>query len=109
MKISNFIAGFALGALAAVIAGKKLCHCKASSSDEGLTQANETIDSLRSSIDSFTKQLGERIQSEQTYAARCEDLNKKIESQTAEIEKLKDLCDRQEKLNQKLEQQVSRG
>ncbi|MCQ2098035.1 MAG: hypothetical protein MJY87_08875 [Fibrobacter sp.] len=108
MKISNFLAGLAVGAVAAAVVGKKLCHCRASS-DVGLAQANETIDSLRSSIDSFTKQLGERIESEQTYAARCDELNAKIESQTAEIEKLKDLCALQEAQNKKLEQRISQG
>ncbi|PWJ62283.1 MULTISPECIES: hypothetical protein [unclassified Fibrobacter] len=99
MKISNFVVGMAVGAVASALICKKVCssRCKAANADENLAQANATIDSLRSSVDCFSKQLGERIESEQTYAARCEELNAKVSAQDAEIAKLKDLCAAQER------------
>ena len=98
MKVSDFLIGFAAGAAVSVLVCKKVCgcHCK-KSEDENLAQANATIDSLRSSVDCFSKQLSERIESEQTYAARCEELNAKVSAQDAEIAKLKDICAVQER------------
>lgn len=103
MKANHFIAGFVVGSVVSILVGKKLCgKCCSKKSGEDLEQANATIESLRKSVDCFTKQLGERIESEQTYAARCEELDAKVKAQSAEIETLKNVCAAQAAQNQKL-------
>lgn len=106
MKISNLVIGVVAGAAVSALVCRKVykSRIKAANADENLAQANATIDSLRSSVDCFSKQLSERIESEQTYAARCDELNAKVSAQDAEIAKLKDLCALQEAQNRKLEQ-----
>lgn len=103
MKLSSFIAGVAVGSVVSVVVCKKFCgKCHSQKMKDELEQASSTIDSLRNSIDSFTKQLGERITSEQTYAARCEELDAKVQAQAAEIENLKNICVVQDAQNKKL-------
>lgn len=106
MKVHNFVAGLVVGSVVSVLAckllSKKCCCSKSTKTEEDLEQANATIDSLRSSVDCFSKQLSERITSEQTYAARCEELDAKVKSQAAEIENLKNVCAAQDAQNKKL-------
>ena len=101
MKASSFIAGLALGAAAAVAISKKV---KALCSDEddtctcdntALKDAENAVETLRSSVDSLRNELNTRIESEQTYAAQCEDLKDKVAKKDVEIENLKNLCDKQ--------------
>ena len=46
-------------------------------------------------MDSLRNELNTRIESEQTYAAQCEDLKDQVAKKDVEIENLKNLCDKQ--------------
>lgn len=104
MKFYQFALGVVAGAAVSAVVMKKVCdYQNKKAKDDGLTKANATIDSLRSSVDSINKQLGERIQSEQTYVAQCEELKAKVASGEAKIEELEKLCQIQEKQIRKME------
>ena len=101
MKASSFFAGLALGAAAAIAASKKIqalcadeddsCDCNSSA----LKDAENAVETLRSSVDSLRNELNTRIESEQTYAAQCEDLKDQVAKKDVEIENLKNVCDKQ--------------
>ena len=101
MKASSFIVGLAVGAAAAIAASKKIkalcddeddsCDCDSSA----LKDAENAAETLRSSIDSLKSELSTRIESEQTYAAQCEDLKDQVAKKDVEIENLKNVCDKQ--------------
>lgn len=107
MRTLNFIAGVALGAAAAIVAIKKfkVCSCGADSAegDAAVKEAEETADNLRDSVESLRKELNARIESEQTYAAKCDELKDEVSKQAAEIENLKNVCDKQAAQIRKLE------
>lgn len=116
MKTSSFIAGIALGAAAAVAVAKKFkLFGGESEDDEGslgenenlaLKDADNAVETLRGSVDSLRKELNTRIESEQTYAAQCENLKDQIAKQNAEINNLKNICEKQDGVNRKLEQEL---
>ena len=101
MKTSSFIVGLAVGAAAAIAASKKLkalcadeddsCDCD----NSALKDAENAVETLRSSVDSLRNELNTRIESEQTYAAQCEDLKDQVAKKDVEIENLKNICDKQ--------------
>ena len=102
MKTSSFIMGLDVGAVAAVAASKKIKALCADEDDEccdcdssALKDAENAADTLRNSIDSLKSELSSRIESEQTYAAQCEDLKDQIAKKDAEINNLKNVCDKQ--------------
>lgn len=101
MKASSFFAGLALGAGAAVLAAKKLkvlCADNDSSCDSeysALKDAENATKALNSSMDSLRSELNTRIESEQTYAAKCEELKDQVAKKDVEIENLKNLCEKQ--------------
>ncbi len=115
MKSSSFIAGLALGAVAALAAAKKFnisCPCKADSADgdnasPALKDAENAVETLRCSVDSLRKELNSRIESEQTYAAQCEDLKDEVAKKDVEIDNLKNVCDKQAGLTRKLEEELA--
>jgi peptidoglycan hydrolase CwlO-like protein len=101
MKASSFFAGLAVGAIAAIAASKKikaLCADEDDSCDcdnSALKDAENAAETLRNSIDSLKSELSSRIESEQTYAAQCEDLKDQVAKKEAEINNLKNVCDKQ--------------
>ena len=127
MKTNSFLVGAVLGAAAAVAVSKKFfncCSCENASDDsvpnctdnaekknvdEGEKSVpNDTIEQLRNSIESLRKELSNRIESEQTFAAKCEDLKDQIAKQNAEISNLKNVCEMQDSRNKKLEEELAR-
>ncbi len=108
MKCLNFIAGVALGAAAAILAIKKfkVCSCCKGGEDEenpAVKDAEEAVENLRNSVDSLRKELNSRIESEQTYASQCEELKDEVAKKDAEINNLKNVCDKQAGQIRKLE------
>lgn len=108
MKALNFIAGVALGAAAAIVAVKKFKVCSCGDAADGETnpavkEAEEAVENLRSSVDSLRKELNTRIESEQTYASQCEELKGEVAKKEAEINNLKNVCDKQAGQIRKLE------
>ncbi|MCQ2123011.1 MAG: hypothetical protein MJZ25_02385 [Fibrobacter sp.] len=108
MKALNFIAGVALGAAAAIVAVKKFKVCSCGDAADGETnpavkEAEEAVENLRSSVDSLRKELNSRIESEQTYASQCEELKGEVAKKEAEINNLKNVCDKQAGQIRKLE------
>lgn len=109
MKCLNFIAGVALGAAAAIVAIKKfkVCSCGVEPAEgeanPAVKEAEEAVENLRSSVDSLRKELNSRIESEQTYASQCEELKGEVAKKEAEINNLKNVCDKQAGQIRKLE------
>ena len=101
MKTSSFIAGLAMGAAAAIAISKKVkalcadeddaCECD----NNALKDAENAVETLRSSVDSLKNELSTRIESEQTYKAQCEDLKDQVAKKDVEIDNLKNICDKQ--------------
>jgi chromosome segregation ATPase len=60
-----------------------------------LKDAENAAETLRNSIDSLKSELSSRIESEQTYAPQCEDLKDQVAKKEAEINNLKNVCDKQ--------------
>ncbi|MCQ2102578.1 MAG: hypothetical protein MJY98_05075 [Fibrobacter sp.] len=112
MKTSSFIAGLALGAAAAVAITKKMklscCGCDDAGKTENpaLKDAENAVETLRSSVESLRKELNTRIESEQTYAAQCEDLKDQVAKKDVEIGNLKNICEKQDGVNKKLEEEL---
>ena len=113
MKTSSFIAGLAVGAAAAIAATKKikaLCADEDDSCDcdnAALKDAENTVQSLRNSADSLLNDLKTQTEAKQTYAAQCEDLKDQVAKKDAEIENLKNICDKQAGEISKLEAEQS--
>lgn len=131
MKTNSFFLGAFLGAAATVALTKKFfscCSCDengvssdnsvskdvdapAAKNDAGETlekkDSDVTIEQLRNSIDSLRKELSSRIESEQTFAAKCEDLREQVAKQNAEINNLKNVCEMQDSRNKKLEEELA--
>ncbi|MCQ2104975.1 MAG: hypothetical protein MJZ26_04195 [Fibrobacter sp.] len=110
MKASSFITGLALGAAAAVAVVKKFNLVKSgessatdASESPALKDAENAVETLRSSVDILRKELNTRIESEQTYAAECEDLKDQVAKKDVEIRNLQNICDKQAGLTKKLE------
>ena len=102
MKTSSFLSGLAVGAVAAIAITKKLkalCADEDDScggeNDAALKDAESTVQSLRSSADSLLNDLKTQTEAKQTYAAQCEDLKDEVAKKNAEIENLKNICDKQ--------------
>ena len=76
--------------------------CGESGSGEG-----DAVESLRSSVESLRSELSKRIESEQTFAAQCEELKDQVAKQSVEIENLKNVCDVQNNCNKKLEEELA--
>lgn len=112
MKTSSFFAGLALGAVAAVAITKKLkqscCACDGDDESESpaLKDAEDAVETLRSSVDSLRKELNTRIESEQTFAAQCEDLKDQVAKKDVEIGNLRNICEKQDGVNKKLEEEL---
>lgn len=113
MKTSSFLTGIALGAAAAFALSKKfgdkLCPCKGAAGDNAVKDAEDAVEKLRGSVESLTGELNKRIESEQTYAAKCEELKDQVSKQAAEIENLKNICDVQNNCNKKLEEELAQA
>lgn len=113
MKASSFLAGLAVGAAAAVAVVKKMkfgCACGGDSSENespALKDAENAVETLRSSVDTLRKELNTRIESEQTFASQCEDLKDQVAKKDVEIENLKNICEKQDGLNKKLEEELA--
>lgn len=104
MKALNFIAGVALGAAAAIIATKKFkVGCCETADADAAKESDDAADSLRDSVESLRQELNSRIESEQTYAAQCDELKKEMAKKDAEIDNLKNVCDKQAGQISKLE------
>ncbi|MCL4102813.1 hypothetical protein SAMN05720766_11651 [Fibrobacter sp. UWH9] len=109
MKASSFFAGLALGAAAALAVSKKLkssCSCEGNAENPALKDAENAVETLRCSVDSLRKELNSRIESEQTYAAQCEDLKDQVAKMDVEIGNLKNICEKQDGVNRKLEEEL---
>lgn len=109
MKASSFFAGLALGAAAALAVSKKLkssCGCEGNAENLALKDAENAVETLRCSVDSLRKELNSRIESEQTYAAQCEDLKDQVAKMDVEIGNLKNICEKQDGVNRKLEEEL---
>lgn len=112
MKASSFFAGLALGAAAAVAISKKLklsgCGCgeRGEGESPALKDAENAVETLRCSVDTLRKELNSRIESEQTYAAQCEDLKDQVAKKDVEIGNLKNICEKQDGVNRKLEEEL---
>ena len=103
MKALHFIAGIAFGVAAAIVATKKFkvgCCCE---TDDGDTAGDSEVASLRESVESLRKELNTRIESEQTFAAKCDELKDEMAKKDAEIDNLKNDCDKQAGQISKLE------
>ena len=113
MKTNSFLVGAILGAAATVAVTKKFFKC--CSCDENaeacdnpvLKDADDAVEKLRNSVDSLRKELNSRIESEQTFAAKCEDLKEQVAKQNAEINNLKNVCEMQDSRNKKLEEELA--
>lgn len=112
MKTNSFLAGAILGAAATIAVTKKFFNC--CSCDENdtcdnpvLKDSDDAVEKLRNSVDSLRKELNSRIESEQTFAAKCEDLKEQVAKQNAEINNLKNVCEMQDSRNKKLEEELA--
>ena len=90
MKTNSFLVGAILGAAATVAITKKFFKCCSCNENETcdnpvIKDADDAVEKLRNSVDSLRKELNSRIESEQTYAAKCEDLKDQVAKQNAEI------------------------
>lgn len=109
MKTSSFVAGLALGAAAALAISKKMklsCCGNGDGESPALKDAENAVETLRCSVDSLRKELNSRIESEQTYAAQCEDLKDQVAKMDVEIGNLKNICEKQDGVNRKLEEEL---
>ena len=100
MKTNSFLFGAILGAAATVAVTKKFFKCCSCNENEAcdnpvIKDADDAVEKLRNSVDSLRKELNSRIESEQTYAAKCEDLKDQVAKKEAEINNLKNVCDKQ--------------
>ena len=116
MKTGAFLVGAIAGAAAAVAFSKKFmdgkCACsEAASADENpaLKEAEEAVDTLRGSVDCLRKELNNRIESEQTYAAKCEELKDQVAKQGVEIDNLKNIIDATNAQTKKLEDELEQN
>ena len=109
MKTESFVAGAVIGAVAAVAISKKFFGGKCPVCGEsGAAEGDESaVDSLRNSVESLRNELSKRIESEQTFAAQCEELKDQVAKQSVEIENLKNVCDVQNNCNKKLEEELA--
>jgi len=109
MKTESFVAGAVIGAVAAVAISKKFFGGKCPVCGEsGAAEGDESaVDSLRNSVESLRNELSKRIESEQTFAAQCEELKDQVAKQSVEIENLKNVCDVQNSCNKKLEEELA--
>ena len=110
MKTESFIVGALLGAAAAVAINKKFFAKSVAaegSENPALKEAENAVETLRNSVDSLRTELNKRIESEQTFAAKCEELNDQVVKQNAEINNLKNICDAQNGVNKKLEEELA--
>jgi len=109
MKSSSFFAGLAIGAAAAIAISKKMklsCPCEGNAENPALKDAENAVETLRCSVDSLRKELNSRIESEQTFAAQCEDLKDQMAKKDVEIGNLKNICEKQDGVNKKLEEEL---
>ena len=116
MKTETFIAGMLVGAAAAVALSKKFldgkCACAetaGAAENPALKEAEDAVETLRGSVDCLRKELNNRIESEQTYAAKCEELKDQVAKQGVEIENLKNICEKQDGQNKKLEEELAQA
>jgi septal ring factor EnvC (AmiA/AmiB activator) len=115
MKTETFIAGMLVGAAAAVALSKKFmgkCTCsEMAGADENpaLKEAEQAVDTLRGSVDCLRKELNNRIESEQTYAAKCEELKDQVAKQGVEIDNLKNIIDATNAQTKKLEDELEQN
>lgn len=112
MKTESFIAGALLGAAAAVVVSKKFLNkcpvCGGDASESpAVKEAEDAVEKLRGSVDSLSQELNKRIESEQTFAAKCEELKDQVAKQNVEIENLKNICEHQDVCNKKLEEELA--
>ena len=112
MKTNSFLFGAILGAAATVAVTKKFFKCCSCNENEAcdnpvIKDADDAVEKLRNSVDSLRKELNSRIESEQTYAAKCEDLKDQVAKQNAEINNLKNVCEMQDSRNKKLEDELA--
>ena len=107
MKTESFVAGAVIGAVAAVAISKKFFGGKCPVCGESGSGEGDAVESLRSSVESLRSELSKRIESEQTFAAQCEELKDQVAKQSVEIENLKNVCDVQNSCNKKLEQELA--
>ena len=84
MKTNSFLVGAILGAAATVAITKKFFKCCSCNENEAcdnpvIKDADDAVEKLRNSVDSLRKELNSRIESEQTYAAKCRaDLRRQV-------------------------------
>ena len=116
MKAGTFLVGAIAGAAAAVALSKKFmggkCACsEAAGADENpaLKEAEQEVDTLRGSVDCLRKELNNRIESEQTYAAKCEELKDQVAKQGVEIDNLKNIIDANNAQTKKLEDELEQN
>ena len=116
MKTESFFAGLVIGAAAAVALSKKFltgtCACAdggEASQNTALKNAEDAVDTLRGSVDCLRKELNNRIESEQTYAAKCEELKDQVAKQGVEIENLKNIIDATNAQTKKLEDELEQN
>ena len=112
MKTNSFLVGAILGAAATVAITKKFFKCCSCNENEAcdnpvIKDADDAVEKLRNSVDSLRKELNSRIESEQTYAAKCEDLKDQVAKQNSEINNLKNICEMQDSRNKKLEDELA--
>ncbi|WP_407441925.1 hypothetical protein [Fibrobacter sp.] len=112
MKTASFLTGIALGAAAAVAINKKFfSKCPVCGGDAAgnpaVKEAEDAVEKLRGSVDSLSQELNKRIESEQTFAAKCEELKDQMAKQSVEIENLKNICEKQDSCNKKLEEELA--
>lgn len=112
MKTESFIVGALLGAAAAVAINKKFfAKCPVCGGDPAenpaVKDAEDAVEKLRGSVDSLSQELNKRIESEQTFAAKCEELKDQVAKQNVEIENLKNICEHQDVCNKKLEEELA--
>ena len=112
MKTNSFLVGAILGAAATVAFTKKFFKCCSCEEKEAcdnpvLKDADDAVEKLRNSVDSLRKELNSRIESEQTFAAKCDDLKEQVAKQNAEINNLKNVCEMQDSRNKKLEEELA--
>ena len=116
MKAGTFLVGAIAGAAAAVALSKKFAGCKcacqeSAGGDENpaLKEAEQAVDTLRGSVDCLRKELNNRIESEQTYAAKCEELKDQVAKQGVEIDNLKNIIDANNAQTKKLEDELEQN
>ncbi|MCF0223075.1 MAG: hypothetical protein HUK20_02285 [Fibrobacter sp.] len=112
MKTSSFLTGIAVGVMGALAVIKKIkpsvfCSCSTDDENPAIKDAESAVETFRNSVDTLRKELNTRIESEQTYAAKCEDLKDEVAKKDNEISNLKNLCEKQAGLNKKLEEELS--